>query len=113
MSMITKQELEELLVNKHLVIVTGRPTDKEQRMLYDVLVQYSNYRTYVGQAHIETLFFDNMAPNLRGWFDVNEASILFFKNGLLVHTIKGGKQLITSTNDLYRPIMEKLDIILD
>ena len=111
---LDKLKLDDLLCNRHLIVVSGELTERDRKVLLRGLSNYNNKKKYMGEYHIEPFFCAGLSKGLKSIYGINEdTSILFFKSGLLEHTIQGSNNLFVCNEDFDYIVMENFGIILD
>ena len=111
--LLDKFNLDNLLRNRYLVVVSGELTDSDRRAVLRGLKLYNKKHYYVGESHIEPFFCQELSKGVRFIHNIDSStSIMFFKNGFLEHTIQGHGDLLLGSQDLFCILIEKLGIIL-
>jgi len=112
--LLDKFNLDNLLRNRYLVIISGELTNNDRRTVLKVLKLYNKKHYYVGESHIEAFFCQELSKGVRSIHSVEQdTSIMFFKSGFLEHNIQGKRDLLRNEDDLFGILIEKLGIILD
>lgn len=107
--LLDKYTLDNLLVNRYLVVVTGQLTDQDRMILLKGLGLYSEKKHYVGQSHIEPFFCSELSNGLKAIYGINsDTSIMFFKNGFLECKLQGSNELLRNSENFFGIVIEKL-----
>ena len=112
--LLDKFNLDNLLSNRYLVVVSGELTEGDRRTVLRGLKLYNRKFNFVGESNIEAFFCQDLSKGVRSIHDIDQdTSIMFFRNGFLEHKVQGTYDLLSGAEDLHGIIIEKLEILLD
>jgi hypothetical protein len=110
---LDKYNLDNLLTNKYLVVVSGELTDSDRKVILRGLQLYNKKSCYVGESHIEAFYCQELSKGVKSIYGIDkDTSVLFFKNGFLEYKLQGHGDLLRGSEDLFGIIVENLGIIL-
>jgi len=111
--LLDKANLDNLLRNRYLVVVSGELTENDRRSVLRGLKLYNKKFHYVGESHVEAFYCKDLSRGVRAIYGVEDStSILFFKNGFLERKLQGKGDLLRGSEDLFGILIEELGITL-
>ena len=113
---LDKEALNEVLLNKHAMVIVGKLSDDDRKNIKSVLYKHNNKKNYVGEAHIEGCFFKDMSKGLKSYFKLEKpTTVMLFKNGFLEHKREAESEetIFMSEKEIKRLVYDRLEIWVD
>ena len=113
---LDKEALNEVLLNKHAMVIVGKLSDDDRRNIKSVLYKHNNKKNYVGEAHIEGCFFKDMSKGLKSYFKLEKpTTVMLFKNGFLEYKREAESEetIFRSEKEIKRLVYDRLEIWVD